>query len=175
MRNQILTAIACTTILLLSACASTRSAGTQLDDSTITARVKSKLTADPEVNPFNIDVDTADGVVTLRGRVEDERAESIALSLARGTSGVVEVVDEIEVGTRRMAERGSDAWIATKIKSKLAGDPEVNPFNIDVDVSDGHVILSGRVRYAAAKAEAEKLASSTTGVVSVENRIEVVE
>lgn len=160
--------------LLGFACASTRSAGTQLDDSTISTRVKSKLAADPEVNPFNIDVDTFDGVVTLRGRVEDERAESMALSLARSTSGVVDVIDEIEIGTKRMAERGSDAWITTKIKSKLAGDPEVNPFNIDVDVDDGRVILSGRVRNARAKTEAEKLATDTAGVVEVDNRIEVV-
>lgn len=172
-RSTFLIGLTAATLLAL-ACASTRSAGTQLDDSTISTRVKSKLAADPEVNPFNIDVDTLDGVVTLRGRVEDERAETMALSLARSTSGVVEVIDEIEIGTKRMAERGSDAWITTKIKSKLAGDPEVNPFNIDVDVADGRVILSGRVRNARAKAEAEKLATDTAGVVEVDNRIEVV-
>lgn len=161
-------------VLMIAACASTRTAGRQLDDSTITTRVKSKLAADPEVNPFNIDVDTLDGVVTLRGRVESERAEAMALSLARGTSGVVEVIDEIEIGRKRMAERGSDAWIATKVKSKLVGDPEVNPFNIDVDVVDGKVILSGRVRNATARDEAEKLAADTAGVIEVDNRIEVV-
>jgi osmotically-inducible protein OsmY len=51
-------------------CASTRTVGEQIDDGAITSKINAKLTADPEVNPFNIDVDTLDGVVTLRGEVE---------------------------------------------------------------------------------------------------------
>lgn len=69
-------------------------------DAEITAKVKAKLTADPEVNPFRIDVDAVDGRVTLNGKVRTEAQRREAEELARGTEGVVEVVNLLEVGPR---------------------------------------------------------------------------
>jgi len=80
------------------ACSSTRTAGTQVDDSSITASVKAKLAADGDINPFNIDVDTNEGVVTLQGRVEKEEARTKAEQLARDTDGVARVINLIKVG-----------------------------------------------------------------------------
>jgi hyperosmotically inducible protein len=85
-------------VLALGACSSTRSAGSQLDDATITASVKAKLAADGDVNPFNIDVDTNEGVVTLQGRVAKEEARSKAERLAQETDGVRRVVNLVKVG-----------------------------------------------------------------------------
>ena len=67
----------------------------------------------------------------------------------------------------------SDGWITTKIKSKITADPELNPFNIDVDTQDGVVTLSGTVASADRRAEAEKLARGTKGVVDVINELVV--
>lgn len=69
-------------------------------DAGITAKVKAKLTADPEINPLRIDVDTLDGRVTLSGKVRTEHQREEAESLARGTEGVLEVVNLLEVGPR---------------------------------------------------------------------------
>jgi len=69
-------------------------------DAEITAKVKAKLTADPEINPLRIDVDTLDGRVTLSGKVRTERQLEEAEALARGTEGVLEVVNLLEVGPR---------------------------------------------------------------------------
>lgn len=82
----------------LSACSSTRSAGNQVDDATITASVKAKLAADGDINPFNIDVDANEGVVTLQGRVEKSEARTKAEQLARDTDGVQRVINLIKVG-----------------------------------------------------------------------------
>lgn len=87
-----------TALLTLAACSSTRSAGTQVDDAAITASVKAKLAADGDINPFNIDVDTNEGVVTLQGRVAKEAARTKAEQLARDTNGVRRVVNLITVG-----------------------------------------------------------------------------
>ena len=84
--------------LVLGACSSTRTAGTQVDDAAITAKVKAKLAADGDVNPFNIDVDTNEGVVTLQGRVEKEEARTKAEQLARETEGVKRVINLVKVG-----------------------------------------------------------------------------
>jgi hyperosmotically inducible protein len=68
-----------------------------LDDASITARIKAKLIADPEVKAFQIDVDTVDGRVALNGKVSsaDQRAE--AEKLAGHTEGVKSVVNLIQV------------------------------------------------------------------------------
>jgi len=68
-----------------------------LDDASITARIKTKLVADPEVKAFQIDVDTVDGRVALNGKVSsaDQRAE--AEKLASHTEGVKSVVNLIQV------------------------------------------------------------------------------
>ena len=82
----------------LAACSSTRTAGTQVDDASITAAVKARLAADGDINPFNIDVDTNEGVVTLQGRVAKEEARSKAQTLASETDGVRRVINLIKVG-----------------------------------------------------------------------------
>lgn len=45
--------------------------GQRVDDATITAAVKAKLTADRPKNLVNVDVDTKQGVVHLQGIVKD--------------------------------------------------------------------------------------------------------
>lgn len=87
-------------MLALGACSSTRTPGTQIDDAAITAAVKAKLAADGDINPFNIDVDTNEGVVTLQGRVAKEEARTKAEQLARETDGVKRVVNLVKVGDR---------------------------------------------------------------------------
>jgi hyperosmotically inducible periplasmic protein len=157
------------------ACASNRTNREELNDRGITSKVTAKLTADPEINPFKIDVDTLDGVVTLRGEVKHESVRAEAEKLALATSGVRGVVNRIEiVAPGSVAQHPvGDAWITAKIKTKLAADPQLNPFNIDVDTQHGIVTLSGRVANPAARDEVEKLARATQGVKSVRNELEV--
>lgn len=154
-------------------CASTRSAGTQFDDSTISSKVKAKIAADPSLNPFEIDVDTKDRVVRLSGTVESTADRAEAERIARRTDGVTGVRNDITIGDPTLGENITDAWIVTKIKTKLAADPAINPFNIDVDVSQGRVTLSGTVAKEEARAEAERHARDTDGVKGVRNLIEV--
>ncbi len=162
-------------VLLTTACSSTRPVRDQASDAAITSKITAKIAADPEVNPFNIDVDTTDGEVVLRGKVEKPAAKAEAEKHARSTKGVVSVRNAIVVVGHDESDDGyfSDAAIATKVKSKITADPELNPFNIDVDVQDRVVLLTGAVRSQAAKDEAEKLALATKGVERVDNQLEV--
>lgn len=160
-------------ILLSVGCASTQSANTQLSDNAITAKVETKLAADPDINPFNVAVTTNEGVVTLTGEVEKEFAREEAERLAAATEGVIRVQNDISLGNYTMGERVDDGWITTKVKTKFAADPELNPFNINVDTTEGVVTLTGRVETEAAAEEAEELARATKGVKKVNNRLEV--
>lgn len=176
-RNSPLLAAVLVTVaaaLTLGGCATTQPVGQQIDDATLTARVKTKLAADPQVNPFNIDVDTTNGVVTLRGRVRDDETRAEAEKLAQDTSGVRAVHNEITVGERKtMGERVSDTLLVTEIEGRLAVDSLVNPFNIDVSAQDGVVILTGVVRDEATRLRAAEIAGKVDGVVRVRNEIEV--
>lgn len=158
-----------------TACTTTRPVGQQLDDNTITMRVESRLTADSGVNPTNVDVDTLDGVVSLRGEVETEEARTTAERLARETDGVVAVRNEIRVQGEpgEDDETLSDVAITAKIKTKLAADPDINPFNVDVDTLDGVVTLSGIVGKAENVERIEEIARGTEGVVAVRNELQV--
>jgi hyperosmotically inducible periplasmic protein len=67
-------------------------------DAALSATVKAKLIADPEVKATKIDVSTVDGVVTLSGRVETTAEHAAALRVAKGTDGVHRIVDALQVG-----------------------------------------------------------------------------
>lgn len=102
MRKQTLTLLAFGLVIALvaGACSSTISPKTQLSDAEITASVKTRLAADPDVAALNIDVDTLEGVVTLSGRVESAAEKSEAERVARGTDGVRRVNNNLLVGDR---------------------------------------------------------------------------
>lgn len=160
-------------LLAGTACSSNQPVGEQLDDALITGKVKAKLTADSDVNPFNVDVDTNQGVVRLSGVVEDRRTRREAVKLARGTKGVMRVINEIEIGKQTVGDRIDDAAIVAAIKTKLTSDPEVSPNNVDVDCVQGVVTLSGRVETQRAKEAAGDVARATDDVREVRNRLEV--
>ena len=77
---------------------STQTLGEKVDDASVTARVKAKLAASSQLNPFNIQVNTVDGVVSLTGRVNDQAEKNEAERLARETEGVRRVRNLLEVG-----------------------------------------------------------------------------
>ena len=96
-------------------------------DPGITTAVKSKLAADDTVKAYQIDVDTAGGVVTLSGAVETQAAKDRAVQLARETDGVSRVDDRLTVNPgatadARAREAGSDAAAATSGATASASD-----------------------------------------------------
>ena len=72
-------------------------AGDTLSDSALTAKIKSKMVLDDEVNARGIDVDTSDATVTLTGVVRSTDERDRAVQLARETRGVTKVVDKLRV------------------------------------------------------------------------------
>ena len=68
-----------------------------LDDTTITARVKTAMLNDPTVGGLRIDVDTLRSVVTLTGQVKSQSERDQAVALARGVSGVSNVKDALQI------------------------------------------------------------------------------
>jgi osmotically-inducible protein OsmY len=152
-------------------CASTQSPGTQLEDTAIKTDVLARITADPDLNPFEISVDVNEGVVYLSGVVDERSDAQEAARVARRASGVRNVVNNIRVGDQTAGERLDDGTITARVKAKLAS--EMNPFNINVTTTDGVVQLIGRVPTAGDRSRAEDLARSVDGVRGVQNELEV--
>jgi osmotically-inducible protein OsmY len=72
-------------------------AGQYVDDSTITASVKAKLTADRVANLTRVDVDTTNKVVSLNGIVESPDQKTRAEQLAMQVNGVSRVENHLQV------------------------------------------------------------------------------
>ncbi len=77
--------------------AADRSAGQAVDDTMITARVKTALIGDPRTKASQIEVTTNDGLVQLGGFVDSGTSKSAAAELARSIDGVKGVKNELEV------------------------------------------------------------------------------
>ncbi|MCX7033242.1 MAG: BON domain-containing protein [Arenimonas sp.] len=185
-------------VIALGACAGTvttdksgtRSVETAIDDATITGSVKSKLLADERTKGFDINVDTARGVVTLTGGADSQASKNTAGSLAASATGVVRVKNQLVVaaaGSERredantatasgdvreaMDESGDgvdDGWITTKVKSQLLADPGTKGLNIMVETHANIVHLSGVAATAASRELAISIARNTRGVRGVD-------
>lgn len=81
----------------VSACAGSPARRTVADDLTITANVKTALLNEPSITAPRIDVATAQGVVTLSGRVASKQEEEKAIQLARSIAGVVDVKSTLQI------------------------------------------------------------------------------
>ena len=77
-----------------------QSVGEAVDDTAITAKVKSSFLADPVVSATAIDVDTTAGAVSLNGIVKSKQERQRAIQLAQSTQGV-QVVDARNLVIRR--------------------------------------------------------------------------
>jgi hyperosmotically inducible periplasmic protein len=149
-----------------------------MSDAAITAKIKASMAADPSVNFSQIEVKTEKKVVTLTGNINSEGEKQRALDIARSTSGVVNVVDMIEVRTgtetgnapepaRSLGEHIDDATITAAVKTRLLDDPLVKGLKIDVDTREGVVFLTGSVGSQKESERAVEIARATEHVKEV--------
>ena len=78
-----------------------RTVGSWVDDVMISSKVKSKLITNSEIEAGDIDVSSSQGVVSLIGRVTSQQIKNDAERIARATSGVTDVNNELLVGKIR--------------------------------------------------------------------------
>jgi osmotically-inducible protein OsmY len=85
-------------VLAVVGCASTRtqeSMGEYVDDSVITAKVKTAIINDPTLSAAEINVETFKGVVQLSGFVSSGADQSRAVEVARNVAGVKAVRNDM--------------------------------------------------------------------------------
>ncbi|MGH9319737.1 MAG: BON domain-containing protein [Vicinamibacteria bacterium] len=101
----------------------------------------------------------------------------LAALLASGCTAAKNTGVAVGEGTKEAAQQvageTTDASITSAVKMKMADDPVVGAFDIDVDTENGRVTLNGKVK---SKAEADKavaIAKSVEGVKSVDSKLVV--
>lgn len=99
-RSALVAAMSALTLITATGCAVVRdqqSVGTYIDDSVLTTRVKAKFADNPAVSALALSVETFKGVVQLSGVAKSSEERQLAEKLARETSGVVAVQNNIRV------------------------------------------------------------------------------
>ena len=98
-KTLVVTALA-VTLLTSAGCAVTRgqqTAGAYVDDSVITAGVKTRMLEDERVAGTSITVETLNGTVMLSGFAKSEAEKAAAESIAKRVDGVKVVKNEIAI------------------------------------------------------------------------------
>jgi osmotically-inducible protein OsmY len=71
--------------------------GQQIDDAAAVTKIQSKFFLDSQVRAGDISVTSKNGVVTLDGTAPSAAAKQRAITIARETDGVAQVIDRITV------------------------------------------------------------------------------
>jgi len=118
-----------------------------------------------------VKADADNGVVILKGAVQDRDQKALAEDTVSGLPGVVRVDNEIKIEGGE-AEH-SDGWIAFKIRGVLLVRANVSATSTHVEVQGGAVTLTGTADSVAQKELTEEYAKEVQGVQSVTNDIAV--
>lgn len=190
MRTYIVRSLA----LVLCAFSLTACQEQQVDDAALTAKVKAQLIADGRVSPTRVNVDTAGGVVTLKGIVPTQAEKNAAEEIARRVEGVKSVTSQLTVdpnavggipsgqemrdkaagavssAAQEVKQEASEAVLLGQIKTRLvaAGYGHVN-----VDVSQGEATLKGAVASANDRIAVQAVVEKVGGVKRVNNQLTV--
>jgi hyperosmotically inducible protein len=149
----------------------THDAKTGMTDSWVTSKTKIALFADDRVTGSQVHVETQDGTVMLRGKVDDAEAKNAAGEIAKGIEGVKSVKNELQVvaPTDRKAVDADDKQISKSVESRFKQDPQLKSSKIDAKVNAGVVTLTGEVKSINTSARASEVARGVPGVRSVKN------
>ena len=105
------------------------------------------------------------------GRTADKTKEASKDAAAKTKEVSKDAAQATKDASVKAKDVTADASITSAVKTKFLGDPLVGGLKIDVDTKDNVVTLTGTVKSAAEKAEAIRLAKSTTGVKSVVDKL----
>lgn len=150
--------------------------GTEIDDSIITAKVKSKLLADQDIKGFDLKVETHKGDVLLSGFVDNQAQIDHAIMITRSVEGVKNVDNKVSLKSNAATTMGikvDDSIVTSKVKSSLLADPDIKSLDIAVVTNNGEVQLSGFVNNQTQIDHAIDIARRTEGVHNVINELRV--
>lgn len=152
-----------------------KTAGEEVDDSTIASTVKAKLIDTKGVPSTAINVEVSKGRVQLGGFLESEAEKKAALDAAKSVKNVTKVYDALVVvkKDRSTGQAIDDTTIQSKLKGELTNLSTGKAWSINTDVYNGIVLMSGFIHGEKDRARAGEIARGIKGVKTVHNKIEL--
>jgi osmotically-inducible protein OsmY len=135
-----------------------------VEDYQLETDVATAIAEDPATDAYEVQVSTANGTVSLSGRVDSWQEKELAAKVAKGVRGVGALENNIEIEHTPVR---SDEEIENEIKRLMQWDVRLDDALVDVKVENGIATLSGTVGSAAEKTRAMAKAW-TTGVSHVD-------
>lgn len=138
-------------------------------------RIKLNMELSNELSDFSgIGITVYKGRVLLTGVVASEKIKFDAVRLAKGVSGVTEVIDAMNVeGEDGLAEYARDGWMTTKLKAALYADEDIYAPNYLVTTFDKVIYVFGTAESQEEMKRVIDAAYDISGVRKVVNLIEV--
>jgi osmotically-inducible protein OsmY len=159
--------LACLLGLLVGSTANAQNRHTPLTDQQISDQIEHKL-SETDVNPSNVKVTVQNGVVTLSGTVPSAWAKRKLIDRAREVDDVQSVVDNLSVPAGE-----NDRAIAEEVAQNIRRYVFYTIYDdVQVQVKNGVVTLTGRVTMPYKAQEIANLAARARGVREVDNRIQ---
>lgn len=162
-----------------------------LTDIGLTLKVKAALIADERIGSGDINVDTQDGVVTLRGAVPNHAIRELVEAVA-ARSGAQRIVNELQVSdpdpspprtavpesfegvtTSEGAPPRLEPTLEEAVRDALERDQRVNAHLLIVEVDNKVAYLSGRQETVEAHDAAIETAAHVPGVLAVSDAVDV--
>lgn len=147
-------------------------------DAWLMTKVKTNLLFHSSVSAAQTEVVVKDGIVTLRGNVDNLAQKELTTEYAKDVEGVKDVNNEMTVTKspskeRTAGEKIDDASITALVKLTLLYHHSTSAINTKVETEKGVVTLSGKANNRAELTLATKLAKDVNGVKDVKNRMSV--
>ncbi len=121
-----------------------RSFGEVVDDATIKVNIAGKFLSNDSSLFVNISTNVIEGRVLLTGLVDNQEVRIEAVRLVWEVSGVVEVINEIEVGNRAtLKEYANDVWITTQAKVLATKTIGLRSISYNFETIQGKLYIAG--------------------------------
>ena len=145
-----------------------RTVGEYVDDSSIELSMTSYVLSRKSLQrAAHIKPDSWNGILLLTGEIDNEQTKQQIVSYANTLRGVRQVVDETTItGKTALLTRTNDAWISSKIKSRLLLKTGLDSNRVKVITTRGTVYLMGIVTQDEGD-KATELTRTVRGVVRV--------
>ncbi len=143
-----------------------RSAGAQVDDSSIELKIANNIGAGFG-DRVHVNVTSYNGIVLLTGEVPTQDTMNSIVEIARTTPKVRTVDNELLIGpASNLESRTDDSYITAKVKSRFVEANKFSATHVKVVTERQVVYLMGLVTHAEADA-ATQIAATTSGVARV--------
>ena len=95
--------------------------GTEIDDSVVSAQVKSALLADPDIKGFDFKIATRKGEVQLSGFVDNQSQIERALVVTQAVQGVKSIDNKVSLkgAASTLGNKVDDSIVTTQVKAAL--------------------------------------------------------